>query len=130
MPTKLRHGWLRSALADKGLRQKDLAKLWGCDEAVVSRFVKTGDPELTWDRANTLSSKLGMSLEELKLRLQEGIAPRTRTTAATRLVPNGAPAVASVDDVAVAMADAKAAVQRLKELLPDAQIVFQINLGE
>ncbi len=124
---KDRHGWLRGSLSDAGLRQKDVAEMWGCDEAVVSRFIKSGEPALTFDRALSLSKKLGMTLDELNVRLQEGLAPRK-----ARPQPI-APAVAKAaagDDVSTAMLEAKAAVARLQELLPDAKIIFQINLGD
>lgn len=103
--------------------------MWSCDEAVVSRFIKSGEPQLTFDRALSLSKKLEMSLDELNLRLQEGIAPRTKARAA-QVDPKQPNKVEPASDVATAMAEANSAVQRLKELLPNAKIVFQINLGE
>lgn len=123
-----RHAWLKSALADKGLRQKDIAELWSCDEAVVSRFVKTGEPALSFDRAQSLSKKLGMTLDELTVRLAEGLAPRR--SGPRSIAPAVAAASSGGDDVSSAMAEAKASVQRLRELLPDATITFQINLGD
>lgn len=132
MPTsKDRHGWLRGSLADKGLRQKDISEMWGCDEAVVSRFIKTGEPALTFDRALSLSKKLNMTLDELTVRLQEGIAPRKavlKPIAPAVARAAGAPAEGGL---AEAMAEAHAAVQRLRELLPEGvKVVFQINYGE
>lgn len=73
---KDRHAWLKPALAGAGHRQKDVATAWGVDDAVVSRFIKIGEPELTWDRAQTLARMLGLSLDELKLRLFEGLPPQ------------------------------------------------------
>jgi hypothetical protein len=129
---KDRHGWLRGALSDAGLRQKDISALWKCDEAVVSRFVKTGEPALTFERGKILADKLHMSLDELNLRLEEGLAPRKSARAAALTAPT-APARSEGGDpanVQEAIADAKAAVQRLREFLPDAKIIFQIDLGE
>ncbi len=145
MANKDRHGWLRGALADAGLRQKDVAEMWSCDEAVISRFIKTGEPQLTFDRALQLSRKLNMSLDELTLRLDEGLAPRKSGRTAALQVSAGrgghsggsgtADGAASGNgnhnssDVAVAIAEAKAAIARLQELLPDAKIIFHIDLG-
>lgn len=116
-----RHGWLRGALADKGLQQQDVAKRWGVDNAVVSRFIRTGTPELTWDRAMALSEMLGMSLDELRLRLSEGIAPR-RKGAATA----GAPAThAGGKDEA--LAQLREAVAKARTACPDATIDVSIS---
>lgn len=116
MPTKLtgRHEWLKQALAEHGHRQGDVAKAWGVDDAVVSRFIKSGEPELTWDRAQTLSSMLAMTLDELKLRLQEGMPPRAAAAASRRAAapaPASSPPVAD-GDAAAAMKDLHAAAHR------------------
>jgi hypothetical protein len=60
-----KHGWLRDALRDKSIRAKDLAEAWGVDDAVVSRFIKTGDPELTLVRALELCRLLGFDMPQL-----------------------------------------------------------------
>jgi hypothetical protein len=78
-----RHLWLRNALADKGLRAKDVASAWGVDDAVVSRFIKTGDPELTWPRAEALCRMLGIDMMQLQVKLSERLSAR----AAARMVP-------------------------------------------
>jgi len=69
MPEKIVHKWLRDALADKGLRQKDLAKLWGVTEPIASRFIQNGEPRLTWDRAVALADTLDMDMNTLRRRM-------------------------------------------------------------
>jgi hypothetical protein len=91
-----RHGWIKTRLAERGYMQKDLVKAWGVTAAVVSRFIATGEPELTWDRAQSLSFMLDMSLDELKVRLTEGIAPRA---APPRLAPPARAVEVSVADL-------------------------------
>src|SRR4051794_29526810 len=78
MPSKAqsRHEWLRPALAIAGHRQTDLAKEWGVDDAVVSRFLKAGEPKLIFERAVTLARMLNMPLEELQARLAENLPPQ------------------------------------------------------
>jgi len=127
--SKDRHGWLRIALADAGHRQKDVAKAWGCDDAVVSRFIKTGEPDLTWDRAQTLCSMLGMSLDELKLRLAEGLAPRKTTKGGSSPRSIEAAVKKDTDTVAGVLAEIKGQQERLRELIPDAQVDVSIKYG-
>jgi hypothetical protein len=61
--------WIRAALADRGLQAKDLAKGWGVTDAVASRFINEGDPELTWDRAVLLARLLDLDLNQLHAKL-------------------------------------------------------------
>jgi hypothetical protein len=61
--------WIRAALADRGLQAKDLAKRWGVTDAVASRFINEGDPELTWDRAVLLARLLDLDLNQLHAKL-------------------------------------------------------------
>lgn len=68
-------GWLRDALADHNLRAKDIATAWGVDDAVVSRFISKGEPQLTFDRAQSLARMLGMDLMELQSRMQTRTVP-------------------------------------------------------
>jgi predicted transcriptional regulator len=42
---KVKHQWLRDALEDKKLTQRDVANLWGVNEAQVSRYINHGEPE-------------------------------------------------------------------------------------
>jgi hypothetical protein len=63
------HGWLVGALADRGYQQRDLAKAWRVDDAVVSRFIATGKPDLTPERQMLLSKMLGMTNDQLLARL-------------------------------------------------------------
>jgi len=64
------HAWLRRLLASKGLKATDIAQTWKVDDALVSRFIKTGEGNLTLDRARTLAKLLGLSLEQLDTLIQ------------------------------------------------------------
>lgn len=138
MPTQERdrHAWLRTALADRGHRQKDLAKAWGVDDAVASRFIKTGEPELTFDRAQSLAKMLDVGLDELKLRLAEGLAPVQRRgapraeqqaarDARDERAPSeiGSPAEAALDNL-------KSAVARVQATLPGTKVCATVTYGE
>jgi hypothetical protein len=70
--------------------KSDLAKAWGCDSAVVSRFIKSGEPKLTWDRAMALSRLLELELEELQTRIAGNIPPKTGRRAQVDVRSNGA----------------------------------------
>jgi len=64
-----RHGWLRNALADKDLKASDVARAWNVDDALVSRFIKTGNAVITLERLQTLSQMLGIDLNTLSVKL-------------------------------------------------------------
>jgi hypothetical protein len=64
-----RHGWLRDALADKSKRGSDLARAWGVDDSMVSRFIAKGEPILTLPRMEILASMLNMDLNSLGVKL-------------------------------------------------------------
>jgi hypothetical protein len=64
-----RHGWLVGALDDAGYQQRDLAKAWKVDDAVVSRFIRTGKPDLTPERQMLLAQMLGLTNDQLLARL-------------------------------------------------------------
>lgn len=83
-----RHEWLRDALADKGLRAKDVAKAWGVDDAVVSRFIKTGEPELSFTRAEALCRMLGLTISDLQIKLADRHVPMEEP--ASTPIENGA----------------------------------------
>jgi hypothetical protein len=131
--TKERYRWLRDALADKGLRAKDVAKAWGCTDAVVSRFIKLGEPELTWDRAETLSRMLGMDLRELQIRFAEKPLPDAiRHSVPSQARPNHRDHEHEQGHVPVG---AQAALERLREavnyarqVLPGYRITVKIEL--
>jgi hypothetical protein len=48
------HRWLRDPLTDKELTQRDVANALGVTDAVVSRFIRTGEPGLTVARLESL----------------------------------------------------------------------------
>lgn len=72
---RLRHAWLRGALIDRGKLQRDLAKAWDVDEAVVSRFIRTGEPEPGFERIKILAKLLGMEYSHLLMRLGDAPLP-------------------------------------------------------
>jgi hypothetical protein len=59
------NAWLHDALADRDLLAKDVAEAWCVDDAVVSRFINIGEPELTWSRAHTLCHMLRIDMNDL-----------------------------------------------------------------
>lgn len=127
--TKRKHGWLVGALADKGLKQSDLAHEWGVDDAVVSRYISTGKPDLTPERQMILAQILSIDHNELMARLYEGLAPRRviprqlrppTSPTATALAPSGAEA---------AWAEVRRAADHLQAALPDAAVVLKITYG-
>jgi plasmid maintenance system antidote protein VapI len=71
-PNQMCNRWIKSALMDRDLHQRDLAARWNVTDAVVSRFINSGTPELTWERACVLADMFGLSLDELRDRLSEG----------------------------------------------------------
>lgn len=89
--------WVRDRLIDRGYNQKDVAKKWGCDDAVVSRFLKQGTPPLSLDRAGKLSKMIGLSVDELMLRINEGLEPPKGNGAPVPPAPQS-PEIPSVGD--------------------------------
>jgi len=129
MTTKTKsYEWLRSALILKGHRQKDLAEAWGVDDAVVSRFISSGEPELTWDRGNILGRMLDMPLAELQARLAENIPPRSarpsRANSHASAAPDGGNRVQNILD------ELSDCVERARKALPRAHISVSITFGE
>lgn len=120
---KSRHAWLRDALIDRGKMQKDVAKAWGCDEAVVSRFIRTGEPELTFQRAEVLAKMLGIDLVELQTRLAEKPVPASRKEP----VRGGPAHVATGSESISVLAELKANVARAREALPGWRITLTIE---
>jgi hypothetical protein len=130
---KSRHAWLRDALIDRGKMQKDVAKAWGCDEAVVSRFIRLGEPELTFQRAEVLSKMLGINLVELQTRLAEKPVPAGRARATRE--PEPEPELDSHDpgtnNVRRVLDEVRAAVDRARMRLPDGyRIKVSIEYGD
>jgi len=122
-PKQKGHSWLKDVLGDQDYMQKDVAKAWGCTDAVVSRFLKTGAPELTWDRALSLSRMLGIPLDELRLRLGERL-PMQRGVK-SKPPPKHEPEVAAQKDCD-ALDNLKRAVDRARRELPDVEIKVSI----
>ncbi len=125
---KKKYWWLVTALADRGHSQHDLATAWKVDDAVVSRFIATGKPKATAERIHVLAQMLHMNAGELLARLVEGIPPRSLfDKSITAGEENSSSPPQSVE---TALDEAKKAVQRLRELMPDARIHFSIDYSD
>jgi hypothetical protein len=121
-----RHGWLTGALQDAGYSQHDLAQAWKVDDAVVSRFISTGKPDLTPERQMMLSKILGLTNDQLLVRLYgDG------TTLPARVVrPPGrgsAPSTLNGGGIEEAHAELKRAIEHLQELMPHATVTVTIT---
>jgi DNA-binding Xre family transcriptional regulator len=123
---KERHAWIRDMLADRGLRAKDVATAWGVTDAVVSRFIKTGEPELTFDRATALCRMFGCTMDGLQIRISGQatsfpFADKQKNPTFTTTAPLSA-------DAAAALADLREAANRAARTLPEGyQISVQIS---
>src|SRR5262245_49492335 len=117
------HGWLSGALNDVGYQQQDLAKAWGVDDAVVSRFINSGKPDLTPQRQMILSQILGLTNDQLLNRLYgDGVPLSDRVL--SKLSP---PTVSNGGSLEQAHAELKRAIERLQELMPDATVTVTIT---
>jgi hypothetical protein len=119
-----RHGWLVGALDDAGFQQRDLAKAWKVDDAVVSRFISSGKPDLTPERQMIPSKMLGLTNDQLLAQLYgdlpgpRGIPPRP---------PQPIRPAAALTKSDTVEAEIQRAVERLEELLPGATISIHIT---
>jgi hypothetical protein len=133
MKPRKHFGWLVTALSDRGHLQKDLAKEWGVDGAVVTRFISTGKPDLTPERQIALARMLGMDHNELIARMYEGVAPRAVKKQDSNKSPQPAPAkphiVPRSGDVNQTLSDIQRGVKLLLEMLPNAKITFKIDVN-
>ena len=126
---KKKYWWLASALAERGHTQRDLAAAWKVDDAVVSRFIGTGKPKATAERIHVLAQMLSINSGELIARLVEGIPPRSqfdKIPISVREENSSLPP----QSVEAALDEAKKAVQRLRQLMPDARIHFSIDYSD
>jgi hypothetical protein len=126
---KRKYGWLVPALAERGHTQRDVANAWKVDDATVSRFISTGKPKATLERFRILAQMLDMTSDELMARLVEELPPRplvSKPLAGPRAEKSSLPP----NSVEAALDDAKKAVQRLRELMPDARIHFSIDYSD
>ncbi|MGE4257246.1 MAG: hypothetical protein AB7E84_18815 [Xanthobacteraceae bacterium] len=124
--TPKRHGWLTGALIDKGYQQHDLAKAWKVDDAVVSRFISSGKPDLTPERQMILSQILGMTNDQLLAKLYGDTTPIVRRLAAQSIVQS-AEDETSGSAIEKAHAEVLRAIQRLQEFMPDATVTVTIT---
>jgi hypothetical protein len=131
------HGWLVGALADRGYQQRDLARAWKVDDAVVSRFISSGKPDLTPERQMLLSQMLGLTNDQLLIKLYGDMPMRRVIPLRPPPVPTPAPASqqpqqrppeqnhATVDVVI------RRCVERLEELLgPDVRVSIHIDFNK
>jgi hypothetical protein len=120
-PMAKMHGWLVGALADRGYQQRDLAKAWRVDDAVVSRFISSGKPDLTPERQMILSQMLGMTNDQLLARLYGEIS-------VPRVIPLRPPREQNHATVDVVI---RRCVERLEELLgPGVRVSIHIDFNK
>jgi hypothetical protein len=108
-----RHGWLRDALADRSKRGSDLARAWGVDDSMVSRFIAKGEPILTLPRMEILAKLLDMDLNSLGVKLATKPVP-----AEVLDVVETKPGQMNGDDPASIMAELRQVVDRANGRLP------------
>jgi hypothetical protein len=132
-----RHAWLRGALADRGLRAKDVAQRWGVTDAVLSRFIKTGDPELSMARAQVLADMLGMPVGDLSKRIAEDLAPpprRPEPEPEADAEPEAPPAPAAPaaphtgNGVRMLLNELKECAERVRHALPGYRVIVRVEL--
>lgn len=121
--------WIRDALIDRGKTQRDLAEAWDVDDAVVSRFLNHGVPKLDFDRMETLSTLLEMDFNELRLRVQEGLAPQRHPAQSKPPAHQPKAPDFAKDPISTVLQDVRAAVGRLQLALPEAQVRVTICYG-
>jgi hypothetical protein len=120
-----RHGWLVGALDDHGFQQRDLARAWKVDDAVVSRFINSGKPDLTPQRQMLLAQMLGMTNDQLLSRLYgDASLPRIIASPARGSAPSSNPHRGGIEQ---AHAEVRRAIERLQELMPDATVTVTIT---
>jgi hypothetical protein len=97
--------------------------------AVVSCFIATGKPKATAERIHVLAQMLHMNAGELIARLVEGKPPGSQFDK-TPISPGEENSSLPPQSVEAALDEAKRAVQRLRELMPDARIHFSIDYSD
>jgi hypothetical protein len=119
------HAWLVGALMDAGYQQRDLAKAWKVDDAVVSRFISIGKPDLTPQRQMVLAQMLNITNDALLAKLYgEDRLPAPRGVTALPHV------VVSREDEQLpgpVQIEMRRAVERLERLLPGAIVTINIT---
>lgn len=116
------HEWLARALADKKYQQRDLAKAWEVDDAVVTRFLATGKPDLTPERQIKLIQMLGISHDELMKRMFGGAKAQPKRPEMLGVTNSGS--------LEGAIREVRSGIERLKRMLPGARIVFRIDYSD
>jgi hypothetical protein len=142
MVERKRHGWLVGALQDAGYQQRDLARAWKVDDAVVSRFITSGKPDLTPERQMMLAQMLGITNDQLLSKLYGDIPVRRiiplrpdNDQRAPALAPVPPPSQRSMPPQPITNSEGpelelttdvqreiRRAVDRLQQLLPDAVV--------
>jgi hypothetical protein len=114
-----KHGWVRTALMEARKELKDVAKAWGITPGPVTKWIQTGAPRLTIERAGKLAAMLDMSREELLVRLEGGTPP-------PRLAPAGATSAGG--GILGAVKEMEEAAARARAMLPEGlKVVFSIE---
>jgi hypothetical protein len=129
-----RHGWLTGALDDAGYSQHDLALAWKVDDAVVSRFISSGKPDLTPERQMMLSKILGLTNDQLLVKLYGDATvrralPLTRQQQRDQQSPQALVTVRQLDGGGIeeAHAELNRAIERLQQLMPHATVTVTIT---
>jgi hypothetical protein len=131
-----KHGWVRTALVEARKELKDVAKAWGITPGPVTKWIQTGAPRLTIERAGKLAAMLDMSREELLVRLEGGTPPpragaiaravAKRELPAPRLAPIGATGAGG--GILGAVKQMEEAAARAQAMLPEGlKVVFSIE---
>src|SRR5215471_11758463 len=121
-----RYGWLRGALADKDLKAADVARAWGVDDSVLSRFIRHGTPSLTLDRMEILARMLGCDFNTLQVKF----ATRPVPPAALRPDSDPAPSILQVPHHPPAdiLAELRFAIDKARPRLAASGFKIHVNL--
>jgi len=123
------HAWLVGALMDAGYQQRDLAKAWKVDDAVVSRFISVGKPDLTPQRQMVLAQMLKITNDALLAKLYgEDRLPAPRgVTSLPRVVVTRDEDGGEEPLPGPVQIEMRRAVERLERLLPGAVVTINIT---
>jgi len=130
-----RHRWLLGALINAGLSQRDVAKAWHVDDAVVSRFIATGKPDLAPERQMLLSQMLGMTNDTLLANLYggglqfherpRGVIPLPRLVAEGNEPPSTP--IIKTSSTETLQKQIQQCVDRLQQLLPGVTVTINLT---
>jgi hypothetical protein len=117
---------------DRNLKQRDIAKAWDVNDAVVSRFIRTGEPEMTLARVNSLAKVFKMDVNEVMARLEDVAKPvpaRQANSHARRPTAPAASGSVSAED-GDPLANLYAAIAMIKARMPGLKVTVTITSSE